>query len=46
MALALGYHGENTVIGREYFGKHPVSNAETMPWEDRRPRPITKADLL
>jgi len=26
--------------------KHPVSNAETMPWEDRRPRPITKADLL
>ena len=26
--------------------KHAVSNAETMPWEDRRPMPITKADLL
>jgi hypothetical protein len=26
--------------------KHPVSNAETMPRENCRPRPITKADLL
>src|SRR5215217_2496569 len=26
--------------------KHPVSNAETMPRENCRPRPISKVDLL
>ena len=27
-------------------GKHPVSNAETMPWEDCQSEAITKANLL
>jgi hypothetical protein len=27
-------------------GKHPVSAAGTMPWENRRSEAITKADLL